>query len=408
MSLTTLAFLAAYGEADSSAASLSTKPPIAPKDVAYTKQFIKAHVAHDYKGRHAASESFFLVANRVVYAVGAPLAQGSYGTFHIGVDPLGKSWAVKKMMKRRSVEPGAAPCTEDEIRSEFGLVGYVLGDQVVVRHILEDDEATYAVMTLWDGNFSDLYSRSYEFKNGIRLMLRHVSRHGARLHAAGYIHNDIRGANILWNEDGQFALWDYGYAKPVDQDGKLERVAVELCRRLNCGARVNEFVSAPEVALGPYTDKADTWSLGLTVLESFSIEEDPGLFHGAYNELFFHGAAYAQWYDAMAAASPSGLSCALIAHPDTVSISTRHWYFAAMYYELGRRDLPLCDLLLQKMLVPDPDKRWSLAEVAEHTDELWLHPRQRDALISTLRRIRADTTERAVQIQYLRSLMNYP
>ena len=299
------------------------------------------------------------------YAVSPIVGGGSFGTFHVGLDDAGHVWGIKRLALP-TLTPDSdtwiLPTTEAEIRQEFGLAKHVLGDRLNIRHIAQSDEHVFVVMTLWGGGFRSLRRHSQDATHVIRHMLARVSQDAVLLHDAGYIHNDIRSENILWNAEGDFALWDFGLAQAVDSDGTLERVPFLLRDRLGHGTRVNERVVAPEVDTCRYNNKADTWSLGLVVLTDFSIEADDTLFGQAANEISEHKGAYTQWHERLAA-SMSGLSCDAIAHPDSVTTSPRHWYFAAMYNELNQRDPQLCKLVLQGMLVPDPNKRWDMRRV---------------------------------------------
>lgn len=81
------------------------------------------------------------------------------------------------------------------------------------------------------------------------------------LHDQGYVHRDIKAANILLGHDGEVTLCDYGVASMVNQRG----VQTDNCET---------FVGtpcwmAPELMQQniPYGHKADMWSIGITALE---------------------------------------------------------------------------------------------------------------------------------------------
>ncbi|KAM4019672.1 mitogen-activated protein kinase kinase kinase kinase 1 isoform 2-T2 [Anomaloglossus baeobatrachus] len=90
------------------------------------------------------------------------------------------------------------------------------------------------------------------------------------LHNQGKMHRDIKGANILLNDNGDVKLADFG-------------ISAQLTATF---ARRNSFIGtpywmAPEVAAvelkGGYTELCDVWSLGITAIEL--IELQPPMFH---------------------------------------------------------------------------------------------------------------------------------
>ncbi|XP_053328901.1 mitogen-activated protein kinase kinase kinase kinase 1 [Spea bombifrons] len=90
------------------------------------------------------------------------------------------------------------------------------------------------------------------------------------LHNQGKIHRDIKGANILLNDQGDVKVADFG-------------ISAQLTATF---ARRNSFIGtpywmAPEVAAvelkGGYTELCDIWSLGITAIELTELQ--PPMFH---------------------------------------------------------------------------------------------------------------------------------
>ena len=81
------------------------------------------------------------------------------------------------------------------------------------------------------------------------------------LHDKGYVHRDIKAANILLGADGEIKLCDYGVASMVYSEG---------CQTDTCETFVGTPCwMAPELMRQniPYAQKADMWSIGITALE---------------------------------------------------------------------------------------------------------------------------------------------
>ncbi|KAI9006088.1 kinase-like domain-containing protein, partial [Gaertneriomyces semiglobifer] len=81
------------------------------------------------------------------------------------------------------------------------------------------------------------------------------------LHGRGIIHRDIKGANILVDEDGIIKISDFGISKKNEY-----REAYQRMTRMSMQGSIPWM--APEVARGRgYSAKVDIWSLGCLVLE---------------------------------------------------------------------------------------------------------------------------------------------
>lgn len=72
------------------------------------------------------------------------------------------------------------------------------------------------------------------------------------MHTQGVVHRDIKPENVMLAENGELKLIDFGLSKRQSKDSKeLKTIAG------------TPYYMAPEVQLGSYNSKCDTWSLGV-------------------------------------------------------------------------------------------------------------------------------------------------
>ncbi|CAO3648522.1 unnamed protein product [Cunninghamella echinulata] len=84
------------------------------------------------------------------------------------------------------------------------------------------------------------------------------------LHEKHILHRDIKGGNILVDEDGCCKITDFGLSKISNQEEAYKSNS-------NNSMRGSIYWMAPEVVIGkPYGAKVDIWSLGCTVIEMFT------------------------------------------------------------------------------------------------------------------------------------------
>lgn len=334
-----------------------------------------------------------------LFLVTEALGGGAFGTFHHAADRAGHAWAVKRL-----VMPGSAagagpadayvmPSSEEAIRRELGLLSQVGGD-FDIKAVLQTPAAVYVVMTLMDGDVAQLLSRVPDKQPVLRALLTQIGRDAEALHALGFVHNDLRIHNFLWNKDGRLRLADFGLATRVAADGYLERASFTLNSARGLGTPVNDLYVAPEVLAGRYDYKADTWSFGLTLVEALLPEAwmRDGLF-----ELSRDHAGFRAWQTSLR--DPAGaLHLARIVNPEDVAVPLHHWYFHAMFNAVKRVDPALCGLILDRMLVHDPEARASMGDIA--TAAAALRPAGDDVAV-LLQNAAALDTERTTQLQEL-------
>ena len=91
----------------------------------------------------------------------------------------------------------------------------------------------------------------------IRKYMKEILEGMADVHAKGICHRDLKPENILQNEKGVVKICDFGSAKVLEKNGKLNTPYI-----------VSRYYRAPELILGcsDYDHKIDIWGKCLLLL----------------------------------------------------------------------------------------------------------------------------------------------
>ncbi|XP_078518352.1 mitogen-activated protein kinase kinase kinase kinase 5-like [Lissotriton helveticus] len=120
------------------------------------------------------------------------------------------------------------------------------------------------------GSLQDLYHVTGPLsEHQIAYVCREMLQGLAYLHNQGKIHRDIKGANILLNDNGEVKLADFGISA---------QITATLAKRMSFIG--TPYWMAPEVAAvemkGGYNELCDIWSVGITAIELAELQ--PPLF----------------------------------------------------------------------------------------------------------------------------------
>ncbi|GAA5914634.1 hypothetical protein JCM6882_001224 [Rhodosporidiobolus microsporus] len=211
-----------------------------------------------------------------------PIGFGASSVVHlasfcpVGVEPRPKPLrcAVKIIDVDRM---GSTTADIDRLRRETQLMALSKHPNVLrVRgEWIEGSKLFIAVRYMTHGSLLDI-SR-YAFPDGfpeevVATVLKQALQGVLYLHQNGWIHRDIKAANLLVDEDGTVLLADFGVSSSLFPEGSTAPKAREGVTAPALAPR-KSFVGtpcwmAPEVVeRREYDSKADIWSFGITALE---------------------------------------------------------------------------------------------------------------------------------------------
>ena len=95
----------------------------------------------------------------------------------------------------------------------------------------------------------------------IRLVCRDALKGLQHMHRMGFLHRDIKGANIMVKRDGSVKLIDFGVS------GRVSAAAPTRQTFIGTPYWMAPEVIENKVAQSPYDGSCDVWSLGITLLE---------------------------------------------------------------------------------------------------------------------------------------------
>ena len=207
------------------------------------------------------------------YEIQGVLGSGGFGITYKARDcNLGKSVAIKEYLPsdfavrdgRTTVKPKSNASKDDY---DWGLTRFLDEARTLARfdhpHInkvlryFQDNGTAYLVLEYIEGDMlSDLLKRKGRFNTvGLRRMLDELLDGLDAVHSAGYIHRDVKPANIIFRRDGSAVLLDFGAARQAI--GKRSQTITSI---LTPGyAPVEQYLNTID-AMGAWSD---LYSLGV-------------------------------------------------------------------------------------------------------------------------------------------------
>ena len=199
------------------------------------------------------------------YEIRDELGEGGMGTVYRAYDPtLGREVALKVLQPQLYREdPQFSMRFEREARTIASLEHSSI---VSLYEFGEDGEWLYIVMRLMEGG--TLRERLEQGPLGLEETIAIVRRIGSALdkaHSRGIVHRDLKPGNILFDEDGEAFLSDFGIVKAEDSTGLKTRTGMALG---------TPHYMSPEQLDGKEVDgRSDIYSLGVVLYEMLSGEQ---------------------------------------------------------------------------------------------------------------------------------------
>lgn len=145
------------------------------------------------------------------YLLSQKIGSGSYSKVYLGLDGEDK-YAVKRIsLTDLSRKSSGIMQLEREIRlMETFSHSNILKLHEVLHSI--SDNYVYLILEYAEcGSIGDLINRGYHFPiNSIRSIIKQVSSALSYIHSLGFVHQDIKPANILLKSNGKVILGDFG------------------------------------------------------------------------------------------------------------------------------------------------------------------------------------------------------
>ncbi len=190
------------------------------------------------------------------YSVLAELGRGGMATVYLArQESLNRKVAIK-ILRHQDDEAAL-----ERFINEAHFIASLNNPHVITIYDIAtlDDGRSYIVMEYLSGG--DLRGKVDRYRDETHALslLAGLARGLAVVHRKGIVHRDIKPANILFRDNGDAVLTDFGIAKNLDQDADLTQAGFAIG---------SPSYSSPEQVLGRAVDmRSDIYSLGVVLVE---------------------------------------------------------------------------------------------------------------------------------------------
>lgn len=197
------------------------------------------------------------------------IANGVYGNVFQVFDIERKEHVAMKVVEVNAMDTPRVCQVHREVDALFDLVDcehIIQLYHVFHVNLSADRSVVFMSMKLIETSLRKFIERGTLSVQEIREIMRQVLKAVHHAHKKGYVHCDLKPDNILIETRAGIAAYhvyvaDWGLARKIPADGSIPF----LCKIVTLGYRAIELLMRPTM----YTDRVDTWSIGVILLELF-------------------------------------------------------------------------------------------------------------------------------------------
>lgn len=199
-----------------------------------------------------------------------PIGRGSYGNVYLGYGPDGEQVAIK-VISRKTISRDEHVTTM--IHREVELLRTLKSRYIAEFKAVSKSKENLYLVTKYcpGGDLSVVLSKSkvLPVERALTVVkqvtqafldIEKLELQDAKKNPVLFIHRDIKPENILFSEEGEVRLIDFGFSRTVDDELKGKGLQLTCCGSAN--------YSSPQIIMGTdYNFKCDIFSLGAVMYE---------------------------------------------------------------------------------------------------------------------------------------------
>lgn len=193
------------------------------------------------------------------YEIIQELGRGGMATVYLAYDPLFERQVALKLLKRDLLDD---PQVRERFERETKIIAKLEHPAIVPVHDVgkDNDQMFYVMRYMTGGSLSDRMTNRLSLEESMRIIQR-IAGALDYAHARGVIHRDLKPGNILFDDEGNAFISDFGIAKLASGQTKLT----------SSGIIGTPSYMSPEQAIGENVDgRSDIYSLGVILFEMLS------------------------------------------------------------------------------------------------------------------------------------------